>query len=169
MNAVICADPENGRAGIGMDIAAGLGALKGAFDLAQSIGTGLTQAALNDLKIALQNKILEGQRAAFDLQQDHAAMLERERNLEAEIARLKDWSAERERYSLHRYYPGVVAYALKPGMERGEPPVKLCANCYTRGEKSFLQATAELANRERIHRCDTCGSKVAIGGEMAGE
>ena len=67
--------------------------------------------------------------SAYEAQASQAARL---RELEKEILELKDWKGEAERYRLGEIGPGLLAFSLKPGMERGEPPHHLCANCYNK-------------------------------------
>ena len=69
------------------------------------------------------------------------------RELEQEIVRLKDWSAELERYELKKFYPGTVAYVLKPEMARGEPLHMLCKQCADHTQRSTLQPTGRVELR----------------------
>ena len=61
------------------------------------------------------------------------------RSLEEKVAQMEGWKEEKDRYQLAEYGRGCFAYALKPGMEKGEPFHCLCSQCYQRGKKSLLQ------------------------------
>ena len=79
-------------------------------------------------------------------------------DLEKEVARLKDWSAEKQRYQLAKIGPGSVAYLLKRAMAAGAVGHALCANCYERGTKSYLQGNGKLMIREQALVCGACDS-----------
>jgi Zn finger protein HypA/HybF involved in hydrogenase expression len=128
---------------------AGLSALKTAFDIAKGLKDIDNAARRNAAVIELQEKILSAQ-------QTQSTLAEHVGELEKEVARLKAWDAEKQRYELKDVSPDVFAYTPKAGMENGEPFHMLCANCYQRGEKSILQATQELRMRRRVHNCPHC-------------
>jgi len=111
----------------------------------------------------LTREIMAAQSYALAAQTAQSELLKREGELEAEIAKLKAWDAEKRRYELRQVGgAGVYAYALKAGMENGEPFHLLCAHCYENGEKSYWQATQELRMRRRVHKCHRCKSEVEL-------
>ena len=134
------------------EVFAGIGAFKTMFDMAKALKDINDATIRNGAIIELQEKIL----AARD---EQTALLERISGLEKEVAVLKAWDADKERYQLTEVCPGVYAYTPKAGMERGEPFHMLCANCYGHREKSLLQATQELRMRRRVHKCPRCQSE----------
>lgn len=149
------------------EISAGLGGLKTAFDIVQGLNASAKTAAINDIKIALGQHILEAQAALTLAGEAQATAVETIRNLEQEIVYLKDWSAEKQRYELKKFYPGTLAYVLKAEMANGEPIHSLCANCYEQDKKSVLQATAQTEMRFRIFLCPACHNKFHLGEMMA--
>lgn len=148
------------------EISAGLGSLKSAKDIVQSLNAAKTETAINSLKIELQGLILEAQQGLFAAQQAQTAGAQRITELEQQIVSMKDWEREKQRYKMKRFTPGSVAYCLKPEMADGEPPPRLCPHCYHRGEKGFFQATEELKLRYRVHRCTSCRAEAILGQEM---
>ena len=137
------------------EIAAGLGALKTAFDLAKGLKDVNDTAALNSAVIELQEKILAAQQAQSTLVESVGA-------LEKEVADLKAWDGEKDRYELKDVGapgPSVFAYSLKPEAQGGEPFHLLCANCYQHRNKSILQATSELRLGLRVHKCPECNKE----------
>jgi hypothetical protein len=100
---------------------------------------------------------LDAQEKQSSLQEKLAVCAERVRQLEKELGELKDWNREAERYQLGMIAPSVPAYSLKPGMENDEPPHHLCANCFARKEKSFLQYGMPGVPLV-IYRCTRCQS-----------
>ena len=148
------------------EISAGLSSLKAAFDITKGLNAANTQANINDAKIPLQEHIIQAQQALAAANDAQTTAAERIRELEGEIVRLENWAAEKQRYQLKRFYPGTLAYALKPGMEQGEPPHYLCKHCYDRDEKAALQPTAKLERRYRVHACPSCKNEIMMGPEM---
>jgi hypothetical protein len=149
------------------EITAGFNGLKAAKDIVQALNSVQTAAALNDVKLTLQSHILDAQQGLFAAQEAQAAAAKRVADLEQQIVRMKDWEAEKQRYQLKRFTPGSVAYCLKPERSGGEPPHRLCPHCYQEGKKGFLQATADVKGRGRVHVCTSCRVEAVLGQEMA--
>jgi hypothetical protein len=150
------------------EISAGFSSLKAAFDITKGLNSANTQASINDVKIPLQEHIIEAQQALSAAGDAQTAAAGRITQLEQEIVRLEDWSAEKERYQLKNIWRGSVAYVLKPGMENGEPPHWLCANCFSRSQRSFLyfkgqdrRPTGALGD-ESTYACDVCKSSMKV-------
>jgi hypothetical protein len=57
-----------------------------------------------------------------------------------------------------------MLYALKEGMEQGEPPHQLCTECYSRGKKSLLQREVRTPGMARVEVCHSCGSEYYVSG-----
>jgi hypothetical protein len=142
-------------------IGGALASLKAAKDIAEAM-VGLRDATAFEAKrFELQRKLLEAQEGVFAANQERAALIERVGELEKEVAGLKTWDREKERYQLAQVGPGVLAYALKPDIQGTEPFHLLCARCYAEGKKAILQATRRLENGYRIHKCLGCKSELA--------
>jgi hypothetical protein len=150
------------------EIGTAISGLKGALDIVKGLNAASGAVAVNDAKIALQSTIIEAQGSLLAAQETQAANLRRVEQLEQEIVRLKDWSAERERYHLVDIYRGSVAYMFQPEMDEGEPAHWLCANCFDQGKKSFLQfkgqgRTSGGRTDEATYGCDACKAAVTVG------
>jgi len=87
----------------------------------------------------VNTKLMEAQSAALLAQERQSSFATRISELEKEIRELKNWDSEAKRYQLKEVAPGFFAYVLKPGMESGEPPHMLCANCFSKSQKTILQ------------------------------
>ena len=124
------------------DLASMNAALTG-INTAVNISSGLVQLVkgtkAQDEVIKLNTQILAAQTSALAANADQFALLQRVRQLETDIAHMKNWEAEKARYELHRFATGSFAYALKPSMSAGEPAHMLCANCYQQEKKRILQ------------------------------
>lgn len=151
-----------------VEIGAGLGALKTATDLAKGLQAASSQATINEVKIGLQQSILEAQSALAAAQQMDATTSVRIRDLEQQIVEFKDWTREAERYELKAIDRGCFAYMPKAGMANGEPPHWLCANCFNRRHKSFLQFKGRDQDRPGMrsdtssYGCDACKATLKV-------
>jgi hypothetical protein len=122
----------------------------------------------------VQAKIVELQTAIFDAQGDALAaqaeqftLTQRVRDLEAEVADAKAWEAEKQRYQLQEFPTGALAYVLKPETANGEPPHRICPNCYQEGHKSILQTTAKHSGGEMVD-CLRCKSRLVLSDFVSG-
>jgi Zn finger protein HypA/HybF involved in hydrogenase expression len=149
-----------------LEIATGLTSLKTALDIAKALWT-IDNAAERSSKILdLQRAIGEAQLSAINAREAHSAQIDRIRDLEQEIVRLKAWDGEKERYELKNVWHGAMVYALKPSMSGGEPAHWLCANCYTQGKKRFLQAIQH-GVASTYWGCPECKSNIITSGAVA--
>ena len=150
------------------EIGGAIGGLKAAMEIVRGLNSTANAIAINDAKIALQSAILEAQAGLLAAQEAQTANLRRIQELEQEIVRLKDWSAERERYELVEIYRGAFAYMPKGGVESGKPAHWLCANCFDQGRKSFLQFKGQDKTptggrgMESTYGCDACRASVKV-------
>lgn len=140
------------------EAAAGLSALKTAFDLAKGLKDIHDATSRNAVVIELQEKILGAQAA-------QSALIDRVSELEKEMARLETWEAEKQRYKLTQCAPGAFAYVLKQAEARGEPGHAICAYCYERRIKSIIQSNGEPQIFKHAWTCPTCKSAMKTGGE----
>ncbi|MGJ0514093.1 hypothetical protein [Methylocystis sp.] len=134
------------------EIYAGLSSLKIAFDLAKGLKDIDDATRRNAAVIELQEKILSAQAAQSEL-------VEAISTLKKRVAELEAWETEKQRYQLAEIASGIVCYEPKEGMRDGEPPHRLCANCYAAGQKRFLQAVQNGPSFYRF-RCNACGEEV---------
>jgi hypothetical protein len=148
------------------EIAAGITSLRATLDIAKSM-IGLRDAeAFRAKSIELQETILRALDSGIEAREAYAQQLDAIRALETEVARLKAWDTEKEKYELKPNYMGAVTYMLKPEARGSEPPHWLCPNCYAHGKKSFLlpigRGTSAL---HRIHKCSDCKTEALMYGK----
>lgn len=105
-----------------------------------------TTTEVQSKAIELNQKILAAQHELFAANTAQAALIERVRDLESEITRMKDWETEKNRYQLATPYIGCLVYALKKAMSNGEPPHYICTRCYENGKRSILQTAPGAMN-----------------------
>jgi hypothetical protein len=143
-------------------IAAALSSLNAAKDIAQAM-IGLRDSAAFQAKlIEFQSKLIDANSAAFAAQDERSTLLERIRELEKEMAAIKAWETEKQRYQLKEVFRGALAYVLKDEAKGTEPIHWLCANCYQDGKKSILQRNGPADNTwQAIYwKCQACPAKI---------
>ncbi len=134
------------------EIFAGLNAFKTALDLARGLKDIDDAVRRNAVVIELQEQILTAQSAQQEL-------IDRERKLQAELAELKAWGAEKQNYELKSIEGRTFVYVLKPGARPSEPGHWLCPTCYNNDRKSFMQFT-RLEVRDNIYKCPQCETTI---------
>jgi hypothetical protein len=136
------------------EVYAGISSLKIAFDLAKGLKDIDDATRRNAAVIELQEKILSAQSAQSEL-------VESVSELKKRVAELEAWDAEKQRYDLAQIAPGIVCYMLKPEMRSAEPTHRLCANCYAKGNKAFLQQHLSGPSLDRF-KCNACGESFDV-------
>lgn len=140
---------------VAFEIGAMVASLKAAGDITKAIVGLRDAAAIQGKVIELQGVILSAQGAAMVALGAHATLLEQASLLEKEVAQLKAWDAEKQKYHLSEVATGCFVYAVKPDSGSAEPMHSLCANCFHDGHKSILQADRKGSNDLlQCHRCD---------------
>jgi hypothetical protein len=141
------------------ELIAGLGLFKTAFDMAKGLKDISDATIRNAAVIELQEMILSAQ-------QSQSTLIERVRELEKEMARMKNWETEKQRYDLKHISPStqVLAYALKADMAGSEPPHWICATCYEGGKKNILQPETRHPGRTYVMVCHSCKTVLCVSG-----
>jgi hypothetical protein len=145
-------------------IAQGLNALKATTDIIKAM-VGLRDAAqILEKTVDLNQKILAAQTALADAQMEQTALIQTIRDREEEIARLKAWETEKQRYELKDVAmgSGSFAYIIKPTAQGGEPLHCLCAYCYENGKKRVMQTTGRLLHGRRLWSCPDCKNDIIM-------
>lgn len=135
------------------------------FSAAQNIAKAMlelkTISEVQGKVVELQSVIMSAQSSALAAQAEQSALVQRVAELEKEIADIKAWEAEKQRYQLNALEPGIFAYSLKCDAANSEPPHWVCSRCYNEGRKFFLQSEGDFyAATEYV--CHGCGSKIKV-------
>jgi hypothetical protein len=147
------------------EIAAAVQSVQVTFGLAKA-AIGLRDAELfRTRSVELNGLILEALEKSIAAREAEAAQLQKIGALEAEVADLKAWGAEKQNYELKQLWLGGMTYMLKPEARGTEPPHWLCPQCYTNGEKSFFQPSARMQNAHRVYVCAHCKSEMLAHGK----
>jgi hypothetical protein len=138
------------------EILAGLGALKTAFDLAKGLKDINDAATRNAAVIDLQERILAAQQAQSEL-------VSHLQDLEKEVTAFEAWNVEKGRYQLKDFGGNTFAYELKPENAHGDPPHRICPNCYEKRQRAILQFKFVNSNKQDHYQCSGCGSEFDFG------
>lgn len=120
-------------------ITAAFGSIKAAGEVVKGLMGLHTLSEVQAKAIELNEKIISAHQQIFTAQTTQTELIDRVRELEGEITRMKNWDAEKQRYELVAPFPGCMVYALKKSMGGGQPPHYLCTSCFQRGQPSILQ------------------------------
>jgi len=140
-----------------------ISSLKFAGDVAKSLLELKTLGDVQGKVIELQSAILSAQSSALSANAEQSAMVEEIRKLKEEIASVKAWESEKQRYKLaNQWEAGGVAYALKETMANGEPPHLICTKCYQDSKKSILNPIS--GDKGFIsYCCPVCKAQIPTG------
>lgn len=119
-------------------------------------------AQRNALLIEFQKALIQTQGITASEQIKNASLAARNHELEQEIARLKDWSAEREKYELKEVATGIFARVENGTVGPLKSAQKFCANCFEQREKRILQFQHVEAGRKKSLVCAHCKSTVVF-------
>lgn len=120
-------------------IGAAAASLNAAMNIAKAM-VGLRDGQISQAQaIEFQSKILDAQSSMFAANEERTALINHVRELEEEMARLKAWDAEKQRYALTELSRGAFAYLVNPDARGAEPLHCICAACYQNGKNAILQ------------------------------
>lgn len=131
--------------------------LKTAYDVVIGMSKLDTLSQVQAKSVELGQIIIAAQTSVFNAHAAQSAMVEEIRTLKEEIARVKAWESQKQRYKLISPWDGTVVYSLKESMSSGEPPHWICTNCYEKGERSILQERKNHTSGRTEYFC-RCGS-----------
>lgn len=138
-------------------ITAAIVGLKNAAEIARAMKDLHNQTDIQTRVIDLQSAILAAQSDALSAQSEQSLMIQKIRDLQEEVSRVKAWDETRQRYQLIAPWEGCYVYALKESSKGSEPPHWICPHCYEDGRKSILHDTDKLDRRIRwIIKCPRC-------------
>lgn len=134
--------------------------LKTAGDIAKSLMDLNTVSEVRSKVIELQTVILSAQSSAFETNARQSSLADKISALEEEIAKIKKWEEEKQRYSLVSPWDGCFVYALKKESAETEPPHWICTKCYEDGRKSILNQKQRNNAAFWMLVCPVCDSQI---------
>jgi Zn finger protein HypA/HybF involved in hydrogenase expression len=145
------------------DLSGALGALQSASNIIKTLAGLRSESERSAKLIELQSQIVAAQISAIQANTAQSNLIDRVRQLEAQIAKMETWSAEKQRYELKAVSTRAFAYALKAEASGSEPFHYICQNCYEKGKKSILQfSPSALVDSGIPHTfdCPECKAKI---------
>ena len=113
---------------------------------------------LNEINAAVaevNSKMMEAMAKALASLERQGELQRRVQQLEQELEELRKWRLSANRYALHKFPPGSLAYRLKEEFEAEEPGHFLCAKCFDNGAHTKLQVVST-----RRLSCFVCNSMI---------
>ncbi|MBI3712953.1 MAG: hypothetical protein HY253_08335 [Burkholderiales bacterium] len=132
------------------EIVAAIQSTKTAIDLVKSANGLSNYSELLTAVTTVQIKLTDAIASELASQEKQAALTERVRELEKQLAEIEGWNTQIQRYSLFQFPTGALAYGLKQGRENEEPMHYLCVSCVDKKQKSTLQPHG------RFLKCTVC-------------
>jgi hypothetical protein len=138
--------------------------LKTASEIAKGFLHLQSMAEVQGKVIDLQSAILAAQSSALAAQSEQSSMIQRVRDLEEEITRIKAWEGEKELCQLVSPWEGatLLVYALKESRKESEPPHWICTKCYDDGRRTILQPSYNSVGYWLLI-CPTCHAEMNSG------
>lgn len=139
------------------EISAAIQSVKAVSELAKAAGSITNHNELMAAVADVNSKLMEATAVALASQERHSELLNRVAQLERELADLHARHRQAERYLLHKFPTGSLAYRLKDEHESLEPAHYLCAKCVDEGGHTKLQPWAN-----RRLKCFTCDTVIQV-------
>lgn len=138
----------------------------------KSASTTLDLIAAGELReqfAVLRKELVDLRDESIDLQEAVIALKARNISLQEQLFETQRLLGDRERfetekgrYVASRLSTGSVVYALKDEERRdGEPVLYLCAHCFERNEKAYLQPVKREFHKD-TYACNVCGANILI-------
>ena len=106
----------------------------------------------------VQIKLTDAIASELASQEKQAKLLERIRELEKRLSEFENWDTQIQRYELFAFETKVMAFALKSGLENGQPMHYLCLPCADKRQRSTLQPNG----RYLIYPNPACKAAIAV-------
>ncbi len=104
----------------------------------------------------VQEKLSQALISNLESAEKQAALSEKVRELKKQIAEVKNWEHQMQRYTLFQFPTGALAHAIKLGIEQDQPLHYLCTSCVDKKQKTILQPYG------RLLRCTVCETDIAM-------
>jgi hypothetical protein len=121
------------------EITTALSSIKVASDLASLVLKTKVDSAVTQKAIELQSAIISLQTAIMSIQSQNQELLAENDRLKQQLAAIKNWEAETQKYHLKEVARGVFVYLLNEDQSGAQPSPWFCYNCYEKQQKSILQ------------------------------
>jgi len=108
----------------------------------------------------LLERILAIQGDGLSLQQQYFSLLQEKDIVEKKLQEFEKWQTIESQYSLFRTEFGKIVYSPNESNKSSEPKHWLCANCFSKREKSILQPRHE--GMQFMFVCYNCKTNLIV-------
>lgn len=130
--------------------------LKTASDLVKGFNSMQKEIAVGDIKIELNNIILALQANTSSLNEKYNSLVYRKDELEKEIANLKDFKSQKDKYVLSEITTGVIAYIPKDEKDRVSSNHWFCQNCLDNSQTFCIYQVKGKHSMDIDYHCPAC-------------
>ncbi|OGQ95850.1 MAG: hypothetical protein A2521_01715 [Deltaproteobacteria bacterium RIFOXYD12_FULL_57_12] len=123
-----------------------LSSLSAALNIGKSLVDISDMAKRQEALIQFNSVIIDAQSKIMASQSEKTALTAKVDELEKECVRLKDWKAEREKYTRKEIGPGAFVYIANDYMGNLRSAHKYCCDCFDSYKKSTLQQSKTETN-----------------------
>lgn len=116
-----------------------LSSLSTALTIGKSLIVIRDSAKLQEAVIQFNSAIIDAQSKIMASQNEQTALTAKIDELEKECMHLKNWEAERKKYTRKEIAPGVFTYVENNFVGKLQNAHKYCCNCFDNFKKSTLQ------------------------------
>ena len=136
---------------------------KNLFDLSKAALDVAGSVKAQSKVIELQSQILSIQHSALAASETQTALLNRIKQLESEIGRLKEWDADKDKYRFEDVGAGAFVYSPKAEPTATEPNHWLCVKCFDGKQRAVLQNQGRSKSSDlSVFGCPTCKSTINV-------
>lgn len=137
------------------EITAAVQSLNALATLAKTAYSVSTQLEKDQLRIHLNEALLDMQGKLFAMQAKMGELAESESAAKANLLAYENWAAQADRYELKSLRAGIVVYTPKSDDQGTAPAYWLCPNCFEQKGKSYLTCDHPLMNL-KDYKCARC-------------
>lgn len=141
------------------DLKAALESIRIISDLVTANKSISNRNELDNAVSVVNEKLILANEMIFSCHEKQKALTDRIADLEEILAEYDNFERQALRYILNEFESGMLAYALKPGMENGEPMHYLCNNCMENRKLSKLQPV-KVGSKIFAYTCHFCKSNI---------
>ncbi|NRG18083.1 hypothetical protein HPQ64_10315 [Rhizobiales bacterium] len=137
--------------------------IKAVAELAKLAADARDEAKIKEAIRELQSAIVDAQSKAIDAQSTMFQLQSENEKLKKLLANLESREEELDRYELHNFGDGTLAYRLKDEFREEAPEHFLCPGCYDKRIKSTLRFDFMTNRKQRKYTCTNCKTKYCLG------
>ncbi len=144
-----------------MELAGLISAIRSAIDIVKESRYTHDDQRLMRAQTELLEELIGIHQTALSLQDQHAALVSENAELQKRLAESDKWDEVKSGYRLLEVQNGKFVYSLKSPQVSPEPIHWLCANCFEDRKKSILQAVIK-NDFDALYACPRCKTNLYL-------